>query len=153
MTRQQGLRLYTDMMRTIQDPQLKAHLQEHNRLACEFGGFEHPLLKSGCLLTNYATFYFFYLPPFRGGEANIYYLDDYLRKTINDVVRESTEQPLYALDYDPKTKSMIYQPVLPYYHDKKKIQMICQRGRFPGLYQILIEIESYLFCNSVLESA
>jgi len=152
-TRRACLQLYTNMMETIRNPLLKAHLVRHNRIAVEFEGIVEPLLKTGCLLTNFATHYFFYLPPrpkdLEDPTQNIYHLDDQPWRIIGEVVASSNarREKLYVLDYDPKTRGLAYKAATSNYHDKKSIQRL--RGQ--GLYNFLLQnTEPYLFCNRTL---
>jgi hypothetical protein len=148
-TRRACLNLYNDMLETIVDPQLKNHLLQHNRMALEFDGIVEPLIKTGCLLTNFATYYFFYLPPrpknLEDPTENIYHMDHDPWNIIERAVTSLNKRRgnLYALDYDPQSRGLVYKVAPSNYHYKNSIGQ--------GLYDFLLQnTEPYLFCNRTL---
>jgi hypothetical protein len=142
---------YEEMFRQLRDKGLKAHLLKHNRLAVESAGMSHPMIKSGCLLTNYATYLFLYFPPRPRPEKmedpgqNIFSFDNQLLNAIDRIVAQSNRQreTLYQLDYDPKTQTLVLKAIPSLYHSKERMQIICRRQWFT----FLEASQSILFCN------
>jgi hypothetical protein len=144
-------RRYVEMFGQLRDTGLKAHLLKHNRLAVESGGMLHPMIKSGCLLTNYATYLFLYFPPRPRLEKmldpaqNIFSFNNQILNAIDQFVTESNHnrEKLYQLDYDPKKKRLVFRAILSLYHSKERMRSICGIQWFA----FLEASQSILFCN------
>lgn len=157
-TCRQCLLLYTTMIEKLQDEVLKDHLRVHNKLAVESAGMPHPIIKTGCLLTNYATYLFLYFPrrpspdKLEDPSQNIFSCAVELLDIIDEIVAlsNSNRKKLYVLDYNVKSKKLVYNAVPSLYHSKTSMQEICKKQGVS--FQFLERnTQGFLYCNTVLQ--
>jgi len=132
------------LVHSIRDPALKQHMQLHNRCFVFSTGMPYPMIKAGCLLTNYLTFYFFYFP-----EENIYFVDDYFLDEIQKVRTEYQQSvgTALALDLNAVTKKLEYMPIKPSFFWKDEFEIARKKSSSYTL-QEFSDLQNWLYCSS-----
>lgn len=129
---------------SIRDPGLKKHLQVHNRCFVYSAGMPHPMIKAGCLLTNYLTYYFFYF-----SDENIYFVDDAFLDEIQKVKQAYIQRVgcFHALDLNPATKKLEYMQVKQNFLWKDEFEVARKKTSVYGLDEFA-DLQNWLYCSS-----
>jgi hypothetical protein len=137
-------RLIQRQIDSIIDPRLKQHMQLHNRCFVFSTGMSHPMIKPGCILTNYLSNYFFYFP-----EENIYFVDDAFLDEIEKVKQAYIEKIgcFYALDLNPATRKLQYVQVKPNFLWKDEFEIARKNTSIYSL-QEFSDLQNWLYCAS-----
>ena len=137
-------KLIQRLLDSIVDPGLKQHMQLHNRCFVFSTGMPYPIIKPGCILTNYLTNYFFYFP-----EENIYFVDDAFLDQIQRVKQAYIQKMgcLYALDLNPATTKLQYVQVKPNFLWKDEFEVARKKASVYG-FDEFSDLQNWLYCSS-----
>jgi len=129
---------------SIRDPGLKKHLEAHNRCFVFSTGMPYPMIKPGCFLTNYLTYFFFYFP-----DENIYFVDDAFLDQIQGVKQAYIQKmgSIYALDLNPATRKLEYVLIKPNFLWKDEFEIARRKISVYGLDEFS-DLQNWLYCSS-----
>lgn len=132
------------LLSSIVDPVLKQHMQVHDRCFVYSTGMPYPMIKPGCILTNYLTNFFYYFP-----DENIYFVDDAFLSEIERIKMEYIQKMdcLYALDLNPATKELEYIKVKPSFLWKDEFEVARKKASVYTLDEFS-NLQNWLFCSS-----